>query len=108
MVIKRKEGKMKKFSILTLLMFFCFIAFAPLVKAQNYEGPVSKQTTSAVHSESRGIDIDRRFVKWGGKTFSWVFSWKISYRGSIHENNSIVVSQKTTRLIGNNKARKRR
>jgi len=101
----------KKFlsaSVSVSVLVLCFIVFAPLVKAQNYDGWVSKQITSAVHSESRGIDVDRRFVKWGGEKFSWVFWGKISYHGSVHDMSSIVVSQKTTRLIGNNKARKRR
>ena len=102
---RRKE--VKKFLSVSVLVL-CFIVFAPVVEAQNYDGWVSKQITSAVHSESRGIDVDRRFVKWGGKKLSWVFWGKISYHGSVHENNSIVMSPKTTRLIGNNKVVKGR
>jgi len=98
---------MKK--ILSVLAFnLYFIVFAPLVKAQNYDDSVFKQTTSAVHSESRGIDVDRRFVKWGGKKLSWVFWGKISYHGSVHDMSSMVVSQKTTHLIRNSKVNKRR
>src|SRR3989344_3801682 len=98
---------MKK--ILSVLAFnLYFIVFVPLVKAQNYDDSVFKQTTSAVHSESRGIDVDRRFVKWGGKKLSWVFWGKISYHGSVHDIRSMVVSQKPTPLIRKVKVKKRR
>ena len=98
---------MKKF-LSALVFSFCFIAAMPLVKAQNYDGWVSKQQIP-VHRESRGLDIRHSSVKWGGKKFSWVSALRIRLHGNYSKSSPrFILSQKTTRLIGNNKARKRR
>ena len=98
---------MKK--ILSVLVFiFCFIVAMPLVKAQDYDGWVSKQQIP-VHHESRGLDIRHSSVKWGGKKLSWVSAFNFRLHGHYSKSSPrFILSQKTTRLIGNNKARKRR
>jgi len=102
----------KLFSVLVLI--FCFIVVVPLVKAQDYAGSedydgwVSKQQMP-VHRESRGLDIRHYSVKFGGKKLAWVSTLNIRFRGNYSKSSPrFILSQKTTRLIGNNKARKRR
>src|SRR3989344_1766577 len=97
---------MKK--ILSVLVFsFCFIAVAPLVKAQSYDGPVYKEQIP-VHRESRGIDVRHNSVKWGGKKLAWVSALSLKLRDNYYkENPRVRISTKTTHLINNNKVNKK-
>ena len=90
------------------LILFCFFMVAPLVKAQEYDGPVFKQILPA-DRESRSLDFRHDSVKWGGKKLVWVSSLRIRFRGSYSKRNpSITIRDKTTNLISNSKVSKRR
>lgn len=107
--IKEKKGKrMKKFlPVLTFLMFY-FVIFAPLVKAQDYDGPVFKNRIP-VNRENRSVYFRHDSVKWGGKKLAWGSSLNIRFHGYYRKSSPrIFIRDKTTRLISNNKARKRR
>ena len=98
---------MKKF-LSALVFSFCFIAAMPLVKAQNYDGWVSKQQIP-VHRESRGLDIRHSSVKWGGKKLSWVSAFNFRLHGHYSKSSPrIIQSTRTTSLIRNSKVNKRR
>ena len=95
---------------MSVLMFliFCSIVLSPLVKAQNYNGPVFRQVIPE-NRESRSLDFRHDSVKWGGKKLVWVSSLRIRFRGSYSKSNpEIIIRDKTKNLISNNKARKRR
>ena len=99
---------MKKFLSASVFSFFCFIAVAPLVKAQDYDGPVFKQQIP-VHRENRGLDIRHDSVKWGGKKLAWVSALRIRVCGNYSKSSpSIIQSTRTTSLIRNSRVNKRR
>ena len=89
------------------LILFCFSVIAPLVKAQEYDGPVYKQILPA-DRENRSLDFRHDSVKWGGKKLVLVSGLRIRFRDSYSKRNpKIIIRDKTTNLISNNKARKR-
>lgn len=92
------------------MILFCFSAFAPIVKAQaqDYNGPVFKNRIP-VNRENRGVYFRHDSVKWGGKKFAWGSNLSIRFRNYYSKNSPrVFIRDKTTRLISNNKARKRR
>ena len=98
---------MKKFMSVLMFLIFCSIVLSPLVKAQNYNGPVFRQVIPE-NRESRSLDFRHDSVKWGGKKLVWVSAFRFRFRGSYSKRNPrFILSTKTTRLISNNKARKR-
>lgn len=90
---------MKKF--LPVFLLFCFVAFTPSVKAQDYVGPVYKSQIP-VQSESKGFDYEHHSVRWGGKILPWAL--KLDVRATDSSSKSVQVIRttktKTYHIIG--------
>lgn len=90
------------------MILFCFFVIVPIVKAQEYDGPVFKNRIP-VNKENRSVYFRHDSVKWGGKKFAWGSNLSIRFRNHYSKSSPrIFIRDKTTRLISNNKARKRR
>lgn len=91
-------------TFLSVLILFCFIAFAPTpsVKAQNYVGPIYKSQIP-MNEKSGGVEVEHHSVWWGGKFLSWAVRLDVRANDSYSKSSPrVVVSQttKTYHLIG--------
>lgn len=99
---------MKKF-LPVFMILFCFSVIAPIIKAQaqDYDGPVFKNRIPE-NRENRGVYFRHDSVKWGGKKLAWGSYLSIRFRDHYSKSSPrVFIRDKTTRLISNNRARKR-